>query len=59
MHVLFEWKQVQRRKDTCTLEQGSEKSRTAIKKLYKTDKVFKAWVEKAVNHPTLKLLPDR
>lgn len=43
MHVLFEWKQVQRRKDTRTLVQGSEKSRTAIKKLYKTDKVFKAF----------------
>lgn len=40
MQVLFEWKQVHRRKDVCTLEQGSEKSGTAIKELYKTDKVF-------------------
>lgn len=40
MHVLFEWEQVHRRKDMCTLEQGSEKSRTAIKKSYKTDKAF-------------------
>lgn len=40
MQVLFEWKQVQRSKDACTLEQGSEKSRTAVKELYKTDKVF-------------------
>lgn len=40
MHVLFEWKQIHRRKDVCTLEQGSEKSRTAVKKLYKIDKDF-------------------
>lgn len=39
-YVLFEGKQVHRWKDVCTLDQGSEKSRTAVKKLYKTDKGF-------------------
>lgn len=37
----FVWMETSPQKeDVCTLEQGSEKSGTAIRELYKTDKVF-------------------